>query len=86
MENITIKGEEIQKVIEENLVKNLTDVLTSTYSNPLRKAIEGEVAEQDGAIKKLVKESLSELLTSEDFKSLLSKELMAKIVEKGLRG
>jgi hypothetical protein len=48
-------------------------------------AIEKEIKDQDGAIRTLVKETLTNLISSEDFKSVLSKELMAKIVERGLR-
>jgi hypothetical protein len=85
MENLIVKSEDVQKMLQDGITKCLTEIFSRSYSNPLMGAIEKEIKDQDGAIRTLVKETLTNLISSEDFKSVLSKELMAKIVERGLR-
>lgn len=80
MDDIIITKERIIELFP----KHLNKILESDYSNPLKDAIEEAFKEQEGPIKKMVNEVLSKVLTTEEFKSELTREILVKVIRKGL--
>lgn len=71
--------------ILELVPKFLNEILEADYSNPVKDAVKEAITENEGQIKKLVNEVISESLTTPEFKNELSKQVIAKILERGLR-
>ena len=87
MENVTIEGSELEKLLLESIPKVLKETLTSSYStNPLRAAIEAELKEHEGVIKQFVRSVMADILTKDEFKKKVSDELLMQIIQKGLKG
>ena len=85
MENeIKITEEQIKEILKEKLPIWFANSLTQDYSNPLKDAVESAIKEQDGVIKELVNELLTDILSQDDFKVEIKKELIGKIIAKGL--
>lgn len=84
MPDITIKEDDLYKIIKESLPVVLKEKLTSSYGNPISKMIEEEIIANDGAIRVFVRETLSSILSDEKFKDLITKELLGAILAKGL--
>lgn len=71
--------------ILELIPKFFEKVLESEYSNPIKDAVEEAMKENDGVIKKLVNEVITESLATPEFKAEIGKQIVAKILERGLR-
>ena len=84
MEDFVVKGDELKKIIQEQLPKVLKDKLTEGYGNPLKTAIEEELKEHDGTIKSLVREIMGKVLSDKEFRDKLASEVIATIIQKGL--
>ena len=84
MDDFKIEGAELQKIIIEVMPKLLKEKLTEGYSNPLKTAIEEELKEKDGEIRKLVKDTLTSILIDDAFKNKLTQEIVSLIIKKGL--
>lgn len=80
-----IPNEELLKIIEESLPAVMKEMLSRSYSNPIRDAIEEEIKSNDGLIKQTVKELLATVLTNAEFKEKITQELVSTIIKKGLR-
>jgi len=85
MDNIHIDKIEVEKIITEAIPVILKEKLTSKYDSPLSRAIEEEIKSSDGAIKTLVREVLSDILANAEMRKKLASELIAHIIQKGLR-
>lgn len=81
---IKISEEKIKEILEEKLPKWFEEKLSSDYSNPLKEAVEEEIKEQDGVIKKFIREIFSNVLEDPKFKEEIGKEVIGKIVSRGL--
>jgi len=82
---IKISEEKIKEILKEKLPKWFAEQLSSDYSNPLKDAVEEEIKAQDGIIKKFVREIFSDMLEDPKFKEEIGKEVIGKIISKGLR-
>jgi len=85
MEDFTMKGEEIQKLVQETMPKLIREKFTEGYGNPLKTAIEEEFKNNEGAIKVLVREIMGRVLSDKDFRDKLATEVIATIIQKGVR-
>jgi len=83
-DEIKITEEKIKEILKEKLPKWFEEQLSADYSNPLKDAIEAEIKEQEGVIKKLVKEILSSVVEDPKFKEEIGKEVIGRIISKGL--
>ena len=82
MENtIQITKERILELIP----KFFQEALEKDYNNPIKEAIEGALKEKEGLVKQMVNEIITESLTTPEFKEQISKQLIAKLLERGLR-
>jgi len=86
MENITIKGNELEAIITESIPKILKEKFTSSYSNPLADAITAELKEQDGVIRAYIKSVIVEIVSNEELKKKVANEIIAQMIQKGIRG
>jgi len=86
MEDVIIKGDELQQIILKSIPEILKEKFKSSYSNPLADAITEVLKEKDGVIKEFIREIISEMLNSEELKKKISNEVVMSIVQKGLRG
>lgn len=84
MEDITVKGDELQKIIKESLPEIFKEKFTKTYSNPIADILEKEIKSQEGAITIFIREQISSILTDDKFKDLITKEVVGAILSKGL--
>jgi len=75
----------IRTIITEKLPEWFKKELSSDYSNPLRDAINTEIKNQEGIIKTLVREMLSTILHDEKFKAELVKQIIGRIIERGMK-
>ena len=85
MEDITLKGDELQQIVKESLPKIFKEKFTSSYGNPIAEMIEAEIKNNDGAIRLFVRDTISSILNEEKFKDLITKEVVGSILTKGLR-
>jgi len=85
MEDIIIQKEELTKIIQEALPKTIKEIFTSSYDSPLRNALREEINAQEGTIKKFVRDILTEILANNEFKIKVANEIIAQIIQKGLR-
>lgn len=81
---IVITENKIKEILKEKLPEWFSEKLTENYSNPLKTAVEDAIKESEGAIKTSVNEMLKEILSDNDFKVELKKEILSKIIQKGL--
>jgi len=83
MEKLTVEFtmDQIQKAVE----KHVMDVASSSYSNPIRKAVEDAINEKNGPIKELVNEIISASLLDPKFKEQLGSVVMAKMFESAFK-
>jgi len=87
MENVIIKGSELEQILSTAIPKVLQETLSSSYSsNPLKSAIDAEIKEHEGVIKQFVRGVMADILTKDEFKKKVSDELLMQIIQKGLRG
>lgn len=87
MENDPLINENaMAALIKERLPKYIAEVFEKDYSNPLKDAVEEVIKENDGQIKRLVRDVFSEVLNTDSFKSELVKAVTARIVSIGLSG
>lgn len=84
MQDITVKGTELQKIIEDALPTIFKEKFSSSYSNPIATMIEEEIKSNDGAIKLFVRDTINSILNDEKFKDLVTKEVVGSIIAKGL--
>ena len=85
MEDLILKQEEVSKILQEALPKVLKDIFTSSYDNPLKKAVEEEIKSQEGEIKKFVNEMMAKILSDEQFKVKIANDLISQIIKQGFR-
>ena len=85
MEDLISKQEEVSKILQEALPKVLKDIFTSSYDNPLKKAVEEEIKSQEGEIKKFVNEMMAKILSDEQFKVKIANDLISQIIKQGFR-
>ena len=83
-EEIKISEEKIKEILREKLPKWFEEQLRSDYSNPLKDAVEEEIKAQDGIIRKFVREIFSNVLEDPKFKEEIGKEVIGKIISRGL--
>lgn len=76
--------EELQKLVEQNLPKILTEALLDKYDSPLKKAVEEAVKEKTGVINVMVNEILSEAFTNPKFKEKLSDMVLSNLINKAI--
>lgn len=78
MENIqvTLTQDQIQKAVNDAIVESLK----SSYSNPVKKAVELALAEQQNAINECVKEVISSSLNDPKFKEELGKAVIQQMI------
>lgn len=84
MQDLVVDGDKFEKLFKAAFPKVISELLTSSYSNPLKNAIEEEIKAQDGAIKEFVKNTFTNILTSPEFKDIVTKEVIAQIIQKGI--
>jgi fructose-1,6-bisphosphatase len=68
MEDVIIKGDELQQIILKSIPEVLKEKFKSSYSNPLADAITEVLKEKDGVIKEFIRDIISEMLNSEELK------------------
>ena len=86
MSEIKINTEEFEKIVAEALPKILKETFTSSYNNPLKTAVEAEIKESEGVIKQLIKDVFTKIFTNQEFKEKIANEVIASIIQKGIRG
>jgi len=84
-EEIKITEEKIKEVIKEKLPQWFVDKLGSNYDNPLKDAIEEAIQEKEGVIKKMVRDILIDILENKEFREELGRNVLEKIITKGLK-
>ena len=84
MNDITVKGSELEEIIKTALPTIFKEKFSSTYSNPIATMIEDEIKNNDGAIRLFVRETLTNILDDVKFKDLITKEVIGSILAKGL--
>lgn len=85
MENVVIKSNELQKIIEESIPTILKEKFSSSYNNPLSDAITKELTEQSGMIRQYIKELILEILTNDELKKKVANEIIAQMIQKGFK-
>jgi len=83
MEDLILGQTEVEKILQEALPKVLKDIFTSSYDNPLKKAIEEEIKSQEGEIKKFVSEMIAKILSDDAFKVKIANDLIGQIIKQG---
>ena len=83
-EEIKITEEQVRTILKEKLPIWFAEKLSENYSNPLKDAVEESIKESEGVIKKMVKELLGSIINDDEFKIELKKDILSKIITKGL--
>ena len=86
MTGISFDGTQLQALIQESLPKLLSEALANKYDSPLKKAIDAELATREGTIKTLIRELFTKILNDPAFKDKLAQEVIATIIQRGLKG
>lgn len=82
--DLTITEDKIKEIVKEKLPKWFAEQLESDYSNPLKDCIKEEFVNQEGIIKVFVRGILSDVMTDPEFKAEMTKQIIGKVIEKGL--
>jgi hypothetical protein len=78
--NITITQEMIQTAV----IKAVEDSFKSSYSNPVREAVDAELKGVDGQIRNLVKTMITNAISDPAFKDQMQKTVIEKLVMKAM--
>ena len=85
MAEIKIDPHVLQEIVEQNLPKIVQEALVDRYDSPLKKAVEAAVKEKDGAINKMVQETLATVFSDPKFKEKVADHVIINLVQKSLR-
>lgn len=84
MKDIKITSDEVQRIIQDQLPKIIAEAFDG-YNSPINKAVEESVKEQEGAIKKMVNETLKNILKEPDFRTQLGERILEKVLTDGMK-
>lgn len=73
---VNITNEQIQGAVE----KAILDALSSSYSNPVRSAVDEALKNSDGQIKSLVNSIISKAITDKTYTEKLQDAVLQKLV------
>ena len=82
--DIIITQEQIQAIVMKAIPEQLSKIVNDSYSSPIRKIIEEEVASRLSDVRALVSQILTKAFKDEDFKSKLGEAVLNALVTKGL--
>jgi hypothetical protein len=85
MHDLVLKADEVAVILQEALPKVMKEIFTSSYDNPLKKAVDAEIKNQEGEIKKFVSDMIAKILSDEQFKVKIANDLIAQIIKQGFR-
>lgn len=71
--------------LQEVILKHFTEVSNSSYSNPIRKAVEDAINAQQGIIRQCVDDVIKQSLLDPSFKEKLGEVVMGKMFESAFK-
>ena len=80
-----IKIEITKSQLQEAVEASIKSTLTSSYGNPVTKAVEQAIKDQDGPIQTLVKEIITETLTDPTFRAKMGEVVINLMVSAAMK-
>jgi hypothetical protein len=81
----TVVVEITTKKLGELMLKSIESVFTSSYDNPLKKAMEQSIRDQEGKLKKFIDGIIDEAISDPEFKTKIAGEVMKRMIENALK-